>query len=127
MNFDAVASPALARTHLGARTICIHAGMTCFGIPATSGIAAPHLGSYVYSVSGSKPRTASNRGLVENLIEAPVISLATENSRPLLSHAFEVDSPADQLQQLDERLPRDCLRPQVTDVHGCVDLLGLNS
>ena len=47
LNLDAVASPALARTHLGARTICVHVDMTCFGIPATSGIAAPHLSIHV--------------------------------------------------------------------------------
>ena len=99
----------------------------CFGILGI--YEGPHsLSRYSCRFSGiPTPRTASYRGLVENLIEAHVISLATENSRPLSSHAFEVDSPADQLQQLDERLPRDCLRPQVTDVHGCVDLLGLNS
>ena len=43
LNFDAVASPALARTHLGART-SLH---PCFGILATSGIATPHLDIHV--------------------------------------------------------------------------------
>ncbi len=52
----------------------------------------------MYEVSGSKPRTASDRGLVESFIETPVIGLAIEIIRPLLSHSLEVDSPANQLQ-----------------------------
>ena len=52
----------------------------------------------MYGVSGSKPRTASNRSLVEGLIEALAIGLTTEIIRPLLSHSLEVDSPANQLQ-----------------------------
>ena len=54
---------------------------------------------FTHEVSGSKPRTASDRGLVESFIETPVISLAIEISRPLLSHFLEVDAPANQLQQ----------------------------
>ena len=54
---------------------------------------------FMHEVSGSKPRTASHRDLVESLIEAPVIGLAIEISRPLLSHSLEVDAPANQLQQ----------------------------
>ena len=54
---------------------------------------------FTYEVSGSKPRTASHRGLVESFMEAPVIGLAIEISRPLLSHSLEVDAPANQLQQ----------------------------
>ena len=33
---------------------------------------------FMYEVSGSKPRTASHRGLVESFMEAPVIGLAIE-------------------------------------------------
>ena len=54
--------------------------------------------THMYEVSGSKPRTASDRGLVESFIETPVIGLAIEIIRPLLSHSLEVDSPANQLQ-----------------------------
>ena len=53
---------------------------------------------FMHEVSGSKPRTASNRSLVEGLIEALAIGLTTEIIRPLLSHSLEVDSPANQLQ-----------------------------
>ena len=54
---------------------------------------------FMYEVSGSKPRTASDRGLVESFIETPVIGLAIEIIRPLLLHPLEVDTPANQLQQ----------------------------
>ena len=54
---------------------------------------------FMYEVSGSKPRTASHRGLVESFMEAPVIGLAIEISRPLLSHPLEIDTPTDQFQQ----------------------------
>ena len=93
MNFDAVASPALARTHLGARTICIHVSVFL----RLRGSQLP-IWTFMYEVSGSKPRTASDRGLVESFIETPVIGLAIEIIRPLLSHSLEVDSPANQLQ-----------------------------
>ena len=54
---------------------------------------------FTYEVSGSKPRTASDRGLIESFIETLVIGLAIEIIRPLLLHSLEVDAPANQLQQ----------------------------
>ena len=53
---------------------------------------------HMYDVSGSKPRTASGRGLIESSIETRVIGLAIEIVRPLLLHSLEVDAPANQLQ-----------------------------
>ena len=53
----------------------------------------------MYAFRAPKPRTASNRSLIESFMEAPVIGLAIEISRPLLSHSLEVDAPANQLQQ----------------------------
>ena len=69
--------------------------------------------THMYEVSGSKPRTASDRGLVENLIEALVIDLTIEIIRPLLLHALEVNASADQSQQFNQRRPCHCLCPQV--------------
>ena len=54
--------------------------------------------TFMYEVSGSKPRTASDRGLVESFIETLVIGLAIEIIRPLLLHSLEVNAPANQLQ-----------------------------
>ena len=81
----------------------------------------------MYEVSGSKPRTASDRGLVESFIETPVIGLAIEIIRPLLLHPLEVDAPANQLQQHHQRRPRHRFSPQIRNVHRRVDLLGLYS
>ena len=81
----------------------------------------------MYEVSGSKPRTASDRGLVESSIETPVIGLAIEIIRPLLLHPLEVDTPANQLQQHNQRRPRHRFSPQIRNVLRRVDFRWLYS